>query len=222
VIVVIGNPVLRRVDAPSGRPAPAGTAALVAVAAAAAGAQVQLVGRTGDDPAGDELVLALSQAGVGHAALQRVRRVTPVIESPEGSEPIGPADADDREAPESSSSTLAPDVGFDAADVDLAMRYLPDIRVVVISPDVGTDSASVAARAAGWSGATSIRLVADAEDGPSDFPQDSIVLVVPSDDRDGAFAKLVGQYAAALDRGDDPDGAFRRVVDATGWAPATD
>jgi hypothetical protein len=222
MIVVIGNPVLRREGATSGKPTAAGMAALVAAATAAAGSQVQLVGRTGDDPAGDELVLALTRAGVGHAALQRVRRTTPVVAEREGTESSGPAGADEAGVGESPSSTVVPDIGFDAADVDLAMRYLPDIRVVVISPEVATDVASVAARAGGWSGATTIRLVAGADEGREDFPHDSIVLSVPANDHDGAFATLVGQYAAALDRGDDTEGAFRRVVGGTGWTPATE
>lgn len=66
MIVVVGTPAWDPVD-----PAhPAGLACMIAMAAAADHA-VELVGRTGDDAAGDELVLALSRAGVGHVALLR-------------------------------------------------------------------------------------------------------------------------------------------------------
>ena len=68
VIVVIGSPVgwLRDEEI-----VPTGTPARAALAAAAAGCQVQLVGRTGDDPTADGLLLSLARGGVGHVALLR-------------------------------------------------------------------------------------------------------------------------------------------------------
>src|SRR6185436_13587896 len=68
MIVVIGQPVLTRVD---GNPVATGSAARIALTAADRGAAVQLVGKVGDDPDGEALVLALAQGHVGHVALLR-------------------------------------------------------------------------------------------------------------------------------------------------------
>ena len=73
----------------------AGRACEIALAAAAAGSGVELVGRTGDDDAGDALVLALAAGGVGHVALLRdparpTRRVTRT--SPKTVTELEPAD----------------------------------------------------------------------------------------------------------------------------------
>jgi hypothetical protein len=65
VIVVVGRP---RLDE-SG--ALADSAGRVAVAAAASGARVDVVGAVPDGAAGDETVVALGRAGIGHAALLR-------------------------------------------------------------------------------------------------------------------------------------------------------
>ncbi len=77
MIVIVGNPAWRAAD-----PAvPAGRACEVAVAAAARGRRVELLGRAGDDAAGDALLLALAQAGVGHVAVLRdPARPTPIVE----------------------------------------------------------------------------------------------------------------------------------------------
>jgi hypothetical protein len=80
VIVVVGQPVLRnlgdRVDA-------VGSAARIATAAAGGGSTVQLVGKVGEDPDGDVLVLALAAAGVGHVAVLRdPSRRTPRLVAP--------------------------------------------------------------------------------------------------------------------------------------------
>ena len=49
----------------------AGTAGLIAMAARGAGGSVELVGSVGDDATGDEVVVALGRAGIGHAAVLR-------------------------------------------------------------------------------------------------------------------------------------------------------
>src|SRR4051812_42332685 len=80
MVVVVGVPVWRAGEARG----PDGMAARIAIAAATAGAAVELVGRVGDDPTGDALVLALSRAGVGHVAVLRDSgRETPVVQAPE-------------------------------------------------------------------------------------------------------------------------------------------
>ncbi|MDP9482634.1 MAG: PfkB family carbohydrate kinase, partial [Chloroflexota bacterium] len=70
MIVVIGSPRLRR-GSPEHPSEAAGLAAGIALAAVSAGRQVQLVGRVGEDPAGEALLLALARAGIGHAATLR-------------------------------------------------------------------------------------------------------------------------------------------------------
>ena len=59
MIVVVGPPAWR-----NGEPGtPAGRTCEVALAAAEAGARAEVVGRIGDDPAGDALLIALAQGG---------------------------------------------------------------------------------------------------------------------------------------------------------------
>lgn len=214
MIVVVGNPILRR--SPDGKPPGlAGIGALAALAAARAGAQVQLVGRAGDDIDGDAVVLALAGAGIGHAALLRARVATPVM-----TDPPEPAVG---EPPDEGESIAGSDPGLDPADVDLALRYLPDFRVLVVAPEVTVETAVVADRAAAWMGATSIRLVRDPDAvSPPDGPDGTIVLGAPAHDPDGAFATLVGALAAAIDGGEDAATAFRAVIATSGWESAAE
>jgi sugar/nucleoside kinase (ribokinase family) len=210
VIVVVGNPILRRPASAGADPGLAGSAAIVAAAAARAGSDVELVGRTGTDPDGDAVVLALAEARIGHAALLRISAPTPVIGEPADDAPGGvAADLD------AGTDQAASDPGLDEADVDLAMRYLPEIRVIVVTPEVPPGPAAVAIHAAGWTGARGIRLVPEGTSA-GDLPQETIVLEAGSDP-DGVFGSLVGEYAAALDRGEDASAAFRRLVGASGW-----
>ena len=65
MIVVIGHPVLTRVE---GHPVATGSAARIALTAADRGAAVQLIGKVGDDPDGEALVLAHAQGDGGHVA----------------------------------------------------------------------------------------------------------------------------------------------------------
>ncbi len=92
MIVVVGNPVWRAAE-PAG---PAGRACDIAVEAARRGTSVELVGRTGDDPAGDALLLALGRAGVGHVAMLRdPSRATPIA-APAAEDAEDEDDGDDR------------------------------------------------------------------------------------------------------------------------------
>ena len=70
VIVVVGDPSLR-LAGESVTAEPDGPAAAIARACAAAGATVQLAGKVGDDPPGDEILLGLTRHGIGHVALLR-------------------------------------------------------------------------------------------------------------------------------------------------------
>jgi hypothetical protein len=57
---------------------------------------------------------------------------------------------------------------------------------------------------------------------PDGLPAEAIVFEAPAADPDGAFANVVGAFAAALDGGDEPGDAFRSTVAAEGWTAAID
>ena len=203
-------------------PGPGGRACEVALAAASAGAAVEVVGRAGDDPAGDALMLALASAGIGHVAVLRDVAATPVL-SPlavpedEAAEDIDAAvagettEADPDPHPESRTGPR-----LDAGDVSLALRYLSAFGVLVVTDDVPEAAVPVAIEAAGFAGARLVLLVAgDPDPVPSVLPPDATVLRVPDAD-DGSFARMVGAYAAGLDQGVDPAQAFRSAVATVG------
>lgn len=107
---------------------------------------------------------------------------------------------------------------LDPADVDLALRYLPDVRVVVT---LGLASAvlEVAGQRAGWAGATLIAIGdGSADDGGDstgvDLPEDAILLDPPATDPDGTFAGFVGTLAARLDAGATPADAWAATTRA--------
>src|SRR6478752_2431859 len=92
MIVVIGRPTGRVAD---GAIAASGMASRVALSAAGAGRAVQLVGRVGDDPTADAVVLDLARGGVGHVALLRDgTRATPL--EPPDPDATGLDETDDR------------------------------------------------------------------------------------------------------------------------------
>jgi sugar/nucleoside kinase (ribokinase family) len=222
VIVVIGSPIgwLRDEEV-----VPTGTPALAALAAAAAGREVQLVGRTGDDQTADALLLSLTRGGVGHVALLRdPARPTPLAPEPVSDDP-GPASSDDTPAPAPEPRSLPARepcslAALDAGDVDLGLRYLTNFAVVVLAEPAGPEVVRVVADAASWNAAPLV-IVVDPGTEPSDgLPPDAIVFEAPADDRDGAFAGLVGRFAAALDDGTDLADAFHTSIAAEGWTEA--
>jgi hypothetical protein len=229
VIVVIGT-LAWRTSEPEG---PAGRAAAIGLAAAAGGSRVELVARVGDDEAGGAALLALAQAGVGHAAVLRdPARATPLSAAGEPEPELSAIDADgpttvaalvsDRPPEPRSISTddleaLAP--MLEPADVSLGLRYLTEFRVVVVTDGLQDSILPVAAEAAGYAAAHLVVLEGRAEPIPDSVPTDSTVLAVPDDDPDGAFAALVGAYASALDHGLDPGEAFRASTGERGWEP---
>jgi len=218
--VVIGQPMLARVD---GNPVATGSAARIALTAADRGAAVQLVGKVGDDPDGEALILALAQGNVGHVAVLRdPAHRTPVQ--------IDAADAIDEHLTDPD-EMLAPQGGrpdedradrpsLDAGDVELGLRYLTEFRVVVVADDLDETTLRVAADAAGWSNGTLVAVVPGGRPEPAGLPPDAIVLGAPGIDADGVFDRLVGQLAAEIDAGVDPRAAFRDAVAGTGWEPA--
>jgi sugar/nucleoside kinase (ribokinase family) len=203
VIVVVGSPV---VPAETLRPArrASGLPVAIALSAHAAGARVEVVGKVGDDTEGDEIAVELEREGVGHAALAR-----------------DPVSATPREA-----AVGVAGLPLATADVDLALRYLTDATVIV---SVWADAvvAGAIADAARYAGAHLV-VVERGGDGPSaevageaaTDAEDATTRFRAPAEGDGAIAEVVGRYAAALDRGEEPKKAFRAATDEIGWEPA--
>lgn len=213
MIVVVGSPAWRDAD-PAG---PAGRSCEVALAAAGRGAVVEIVGRTGDDRAGDSLLIALARAGVGHAAVLR-DPVTPTPVVAPVPEP-DPADLlEDVPEPGRADSMRGPRLG--RADVALGLSYLTAFGVLVVTDEAPADVLPACVDGAAFSGAHLVVLVPAGRPLPGGLPPDATVLAAPDVADDGAFAALVGAYAAALDQGEDAASAFRAATASTGWAGA--
>ncbi len=201
MIAIVGSLAWRLGDPPG----PAGRASDIAFAAASAGARVEIVARAGDDPTGDAVLLALARAGIGHVAVLRdASRPTPQIDAP----------AIDDEAVDAPRPVAGP--ALDAADVSLGLQYLTAFGVLVVTDDVPGAAVPVAIEAAGFTGAHLI-LLTPADAAPPEATGAVTVLVVPAAGDDGAFASLVGVYAAGLDGGADPAAAFAAAVGRAGW-----
>jgi hypothetical protein len=178
----------------SGRGA-AGLGVDIALAAATAGARVELVGKVGDDPAGDAIAVELERAGVGHAALLR----EPAARTPvHGVDPVLP---------------------LGLADVELALRYLPDFRVIVAADALPEPVAGAVAEAARYGGAHRVLIggLATEDEGVT-----QLVAPSPGDGaaRNTAFGAFVGRYASFLDAGNAPADAFATAARDVGWEPA--
>jgi len=111
---------------------------------------------------------------------------------------------------------------LDAADLDLALHYLPEIRAIVL---VGTDAALLAPAAAesGWSGAGLV-LVASSDAAKAVAPDttavpQAVVLEPPSVDPDETFAGLVAALAVRLDAGQDAAAAWSAATSALAVDP---
>ncbi len=212
MIVVVGSLAWR--DAPE--PSPAGRAPEIAVAAAARGAHVEVVGRVGDDRVGDALVIALNGAGVGHAAVLRDPvHGTPVLAPPSADEDPDPF-SDDVPGP-------VPSAGgprLEPADVSLRLSYLTSFAVLVVADDVPAAALPACVDGAQFAGAHLVLLVPPGRRPPGTLPVDATVLAAPDVADDGAFAALVGAYAAAVDAGEPPAAAFRAAAAGVGWEAA--
>jgi hypothetical protein len=217
VIVVIGSPIGRLDD---DLLVAGGTASRVALAAAAAGRAVQLVGKTGDDPTADGVVLDLARGGVGHVALLRdPGRATPLeIPAPDA---LDEPDADDlAESAATGAESTLPGPALEAADVELGLRYLTDFRVVVLAEPADPETVAVVADATRWGEARMVLVVSAGGTAPDGLPADVVVFESPATDPDGAFADLVGAFVAALDEGTEPGVAFRSSIASDGWTEA--
>jgi hypothetical protein len=190
VIIVLGRPGLSRHGALDG------TAARIALTALHAGGDVEVVGSVGDDSDGDSVVTLLGSLGIGHAAVLR-----------------DPAGATPRE------DETGPLPRLDAADIDLGLKYIAECQVLVVADTLDRDAMRVAADAAAYHRAALIVLTPEGGEPPSVMTDEATLLEVPSEDG-GAFAELVGRYAAALDTGRAPADAWQDSIDETGWEPA--
>lgn len=222
MIVVIGSPGAR--PTPAGLHA-AGTAAAIARAAAAADGAVQIVGRVGDDSAGDAVLLDLAAAGVEHVAVLRTGGAT----TPRAAAPFDSSDDNPLlgavlgEGAGEAAATWSAGVGLplDADDLELALRYLPDYRVIVVAPGLDPAALATVTAAAGWAGAHLIVVVDRGALAP-DLPPDATVLERPDDDAVEAFASVVARYAVELDQGTEPAAAFAAASSGAGWSTVAD
>lgn len=118
--------------------------------------------------------------------------------------------------------------GLEAADLDLALRYLPDVHAIVL---VAPDGSLIepAAAASGWYGAGLVIIASEGggSEGVSgksraiDAAPEAIVLDPPRIDRDGTFAGLVATLATRLDAGDEPTTAWQSTVSALAVDPVS-
>jgi sugar/nucleoside kinase (ribokinase family) len=201
VILVIGRPALGE----GGRLA--GTCALVCLAASEAGARVELVGSVGDDLDGDEVAVALGRAGVGHAALLR---------DPAGATPHAAAGSGEPAEP-AEPSAPGPLPRLDARDIELGLLYLTECRVLVVAEPLEQDGLEVARDAARYHAAKMVVIVADGAPPPVELAADATVLSAPVGDG-GAFAAVVGRYAAALADGRPADEAWQAALSGSEWS----
>ncbi len=221
MIVVLGLP--SAAAGPDGSIVPAGLASAIAIAGASAGSDVELVGRVGDDPAGEAVLIALGRAGVGHRAVLRDARPTPAAAAAASAEDVTSvadllvAGSEDQ----ADAADLAAGPVLDAGDIAMGLRYVPEFRVLVAAVAVDAAGAAAVTEAAAFAGAALVA-VTWANRGADPVFSTATVLAAPASDPDGAFAAVVAGYAVALDRGSDPSTAFRSAVAAGGWERTED
>lgn len=107
--------------------------------------------------------------------------------------------------------------GLDAADLDLALRYLPDISaIVLVEPPPGLVATAVAA--ASWLGAGLVLVASEPVDltGEAGRPDRVVVLGPPRSDPDGVFAELVAALAVRLAGGSSSADALSDASSALG------
>jgi hypothetical protein len=206
-----------------------GIAPEIAAAAAADGATVEIVTKVGEDGAGEELLLALARARVGHLAVLRdPARATSLAvddaEPPDDDAELVPALLAEAEAAVSRPPTGSPseprsEPTLEPADLALGLRYLRDYRVVVAVEPIADGGAAVIAEAAAFADAGLVVIAPPGLAAPAAYAGATLI-EAPADDPDGAFAGLVGRYAAALDRGVAPAEAFRAATAEGGWEVA--
>lgn len=127
--------------------------------------------------------------------------------------------------------------GIEPADLELALRYLPDVRAIALAAPAAPLLATALAASA-WSGAAlivvgpldadALATLGSAAGGPGEAggpsaaggPAAPIVLDPPARDLDGAFAGVVAALAVRLDAGEDPARAWRSTLSTLAIDPA--
>lgn len=221
MIVVVGSPVaLRR----GKRIHPAGRSVAVADAIRQAGGEPQLVGKVADDLSGDAIVIDLGRRGIGHAALARAESGrTPAVDAPpadDESEEATPGEASqDGEVTATAQGQALPEgLPLEAADLKLALGYLPEIGAIVVAGPLGDDAAAVVAEAAAYH---EVPLVVLVEPGGRISAPFAKAVVLEAPDAEDSFDRLVGAFALRLERGVDAGEALRDAVAIGGWERAT-
>ena len=161
-------------------------ATAVATRAVALESVVQVVGIVPEGAQGDATLLALTEAGIGHAAVLRT-----ALRALEG------------------------------ADLDLALRYLPDTRVV-IAIDLESELLPALADGAAFAGAPLVVVTAHgaaAGVGQMTLPESAIVLQAPVSDPDGTFSGFVAAFASRLDAGDAAADAWMGTIQSLAVDP---
>ncbi len=223
VIVVLGAPSIQ-LDPDTGRGDPAGLASRIALALAVGGANVQLAGKVGDDPAGDEVLLALARAGVRHDA---------VLRDPDRATPLAPAVTDVPPVASVAMGALVEDEGvlagggkdraspairepvLDPADVALCLSYLREFAVVVVAQPLDQAARSAVARAAAFAGARQVVIVPAGEPASAALPDAPPPGATPQEAASPAVepAGAVPPDSTVLEGPlDDPDDEFARLV----------
>ena len=112
--------------------------------------------------------------------------------------------------------------GIEPADLDLALRYLPDVRaIVLVAPNAALLATALAASS--WSGAALVLvgpLDAEATAAVDAAAVPPILLEPPARDPDGAFAGVAAALAVRLDAGEDPAAAWQATVATLALDPA--
>lgn len=109
--------------------------------------------------------------------------------------------------------TRNPANAIEPADLELALRYLPEIRaIVLVRPDAALIPAATAA--ATWAAAALVIIGPAGEAG-----SDAIVMDPPSSDPEGTFAGFVAALAVRLDAGEPAGDAWASTVAALAVDP---
>jgi hypothetical protein len=182
----------------------------VARRTAATGARTEVVGAAPTGATGDRLLLQLATAGVGHATVTRSNSAV-----------ADPAAGPERAAGGEPAAGPAAQPEIEPADLELALRYLPDVRaIVLVEPPASLLATAVAATS--FAGATLI-VVGPVEATALDALAAPLPIVLdpPAHDPDGAFAGVVAALATRLDAGEDPAGAWAATVTSLAVEPAS-
>src|SRR6185369_17117871 len=108
---------------------------------------------------------------------------------------------------------------LESADLALALRYLPDLRVVALL-GVGDSLVPAAVEGAAFSGAR-VLVVTNRDAAPAGLPGDAIAIQAPASDADGTFAGFVGRLTARLDAGASAADAWKETTAALAIKPKT-